>query len=286
MTDEMIPMTEEVAEVGRTFTERVSVTGSELIETVQSLLREAAVRKITIQDKDGRNLLEIPLYAGIAGALVLGSATVLALIAAWFAQVSILIERDKAHDGGPTVVGEAVERAAGSASSAASQVVGGVTAFFGTATRGASEAARHMAEALEARLGRAVNATDTAAEKVVEKADAAAESAGQTASDVAEKVSETAGDVADKVSETAEAAADKVSETADDVAMQVGVMTDAATDLANDAADSVATRVEDAADALADMAPERQCAAITKAGTRCKRPAMDGSEFCSMHQVA
>ena len=27
-------------------------------------------------------------------------------------------------------------------------------------------------------------------------------------------------------------------------------------------------------------------AAITKAGTRCKRPAMDGSEFCSMHQVA
>ena len=128
MTDEMKEMADEAAEMGRTFTERVSVTGGELIETVQSLLREATVRRITIQDKDGRNLLEIPLYAGIAGALVLGSATVLALIAAWFAQVSILIERDKGHDGGPTVVGEAVERAAGSASSAASQVVGGVTA--------------------------------------------------------------------------------------------------------------------------------------------------------------
>ncbi len=113
MTDELNTMADEAAEAGRTFTERVSVTGGELIETVQSLLREATVRKITIQDKDGRNLLEIPLYAGIAGALILGSATVLALIAAWFAQVSILIERDKGHDGGPTVVGEAVERAGG-----------------------------------------------------------------------------------------------------------------------------------------------------------------------------
>ena len=46
MTDEMIPMTEEAAEAGRTITERVSVTGGELIETVQSLLREAAVRRI------------------------------------------------------------------------------------------------------------------------------------------------------------------------------------------------------------------------------------------------
>ena len=69
MTDEMKEMADEAVEAGRTFTERVSVTGGDLIETVQSLLREATVRKITIQDKDGRNLLEIPLYAGIAGAL-------------------------------------------------------------------------------------------------------------------------------------------------------------------------------------------------------------------------
>ena len=253
MTDEMKEMADEAAEMGRTFTERVSVTGGELIETVQSLLREATVRRITIQDKDGRNLLEIPLYAGIAGALVLGSATVLALIAAWFAQVSILIERDKGHDGGPTVVGEAVERAAGSASSAASQVVGGVTAFFGTATRGAGDAARRMADALEARLGRAAESTD-----------AAAEMAGETADEVATKVSETAHDAAAKVSELADTAATK----------------------AGEVADLAATKAHDAAEALADAAPERQCAAMTKAGTRCKRTAMDGSDYCSIHQIA
>ena len=275
MTDEMIPMTDETAEVGRTFTERVSVNGGELIETVQSLLREAAVRKITIQDKDGRNLLEIPLYAGIAGALVLGSATVLALIAAWFAQVSILIERDKSHDGGSTVVGEAVERAAGSASSAASQVVGGVTAFFGTATRGAGDAARRVADALEARLGRASVSTDAAAEQAAESADAAAVKVGETVDAAADKVSETAEAAADKATAMADSAATKVDEVAEATAMKV-----------EDAVEAVGDKAHEAADALADMAPERQCAAITKAGTRCKRPAMDGSEFCSIHQVA
>jgi hypothetical protein len=264
MTDEMKEMADEAVETGRTFTERVSVTGGDLIETVQSLLREAAVRKITIQDKDGRNLLEIPLYAGIAGALVLGSATVLALIAAWFAQVSILIERDKAHDGGPTVVGEAVERAAGSASSAASQVVGGVTAIFGTATRGAGDAARRMADALEARLGRATESTDDAAEK-----------AGEMADEAATKVSDTADEAAAKVGEVAEQAAAKVSELADEVAAKAG-----------ETADKATSRAYDAAEALDDAAPERQCAAMTKAGTRCKRSAMDGSDYCSIHQIA
>ena len=275
MTDEMNTMADEAAEAGRTFTERVSVTGGDLIETVQSLLREAAVRKITIQDKDGRNLLEIPLYAGIAGALILGSATVLALIAAWFAQVSILIERDKAHDGGPTVVGEAVERAAGSASSAASQVVGGVSAFFGTATHSAGEAARRMADALESRLGRAAESTDSAAEKASEAAD-----------DAATKVSETADAAAATVSEKVETAADKVSEMADEAAAKVSEVADEAATKAHEAVDALGDKAHDAAEAVADAAPERQCAAMTKAGTRCKRDALDGSDYCSIHQIA
>jgi hypothetical protein len=286
MTDEMIPMTEEAAEAGRTITERVSVTGGELIETVQSLLREAAVRRITIQDKDGRTLLDIPLYAGIAGALVLGSATVLALIAAWFAQVSILIERDRAHDGGPSVVGEAVERAAGSASSAASQVVGGVSAFFGGAARGAGDAARRVADALEARLGRAVESSDAAAEQAAESADAAAVKVGEAVDAVAEKATETADAAAIKVGEAVDVAAAKVSETADAAAEKAGEVAGSAATKVEDAAAALGEKANEAADALAEMAPERQCAAMTKAGTRCKRPAMDGSDYCSMHQVA
>lgn len=267
MTEDSVPFEEEIhqaAEAGRTFTERVSVTGSDLVETVQSLLREAAVRKITIQDKDGRTLLEIPLYAGVAGALILGSATVLALIAAWFAQVSILIERDKAHDGGPTVVGETVERAAGTAQAAASQAIGGISAFFGTAARGAGDAARRIADALEVRLNSAGSHADDAATTVGEKAGEAAERVGEMANEAATVVGDAASTAATKVTDAADAVAGK----------------------AHKAADAATTRAHDAADALADMAPERQCAAITKAGTRCKRQAMDGSDFCAIHQVA
>ena len=73
----------------------------------------------------------------------------------------------------------------------------------------------------------------------------------------------------------ADSAATKVDKVAEATAMKV-----------EDAVEAVGDKAHEAADALADMAPERQCAAITKAGTRCKRPAMDGSEFCSIHQVA
>ena len=58
MTDEMKEMADEAAEAGRTFTERVSVTGGDLIETVQSLLREATVRKIEISAQ-GKHLAEV-----------------------------------------------------------------------------------------------------------------------------------------------------------------------------------------------------------------------------------
>jgi hypothetical protein len=200
---------EEAADKSRTATDRVSVAGGDLVKTVQSLLREAAVRKITVQDKTGRTLVEIPLYAGMAGAILLGYGTVLALIAAWFAEVSILIERDKASDEHtPTVVGDAIERAAGSISTKTSEIAASVAALFGSAARAAGGATRRAADSIEGRLS-------GVAETFEEKAEAAAEA------------------------------------------------------------------VEQAEEAAA--AP-RQCAAITKSGTRCKRTAITGSDFCSMHQ--
>jgi len=216
MTEETTS-TEELKDEARTATERISVAGSDLIKTVQALLREAAVRKITVQDKNGRTLIEFPLYAGIVGAFFVGSWTVLALIAAWFAEVSILIERDPQSDGGPSVVGEAVDRAAGGASesarsatesarSAAASAKSGLGAAISGAARGASDLARKAADSLEGRMGHEEMAQ---AEEAAEAIKAAA----------------------------AEAAAEP-----------------------------------------------RQCAALTKSGTRCKRHAVAGSEYCSTHQ--
>lgn len=257
MTDETIPVQEESAAEMRTFTERVSVTGGELVETVQALLREAAVRKITVQDKDGRTLVEIPLYAGIAGALILGYATVLALIAAWFAQVSILIERDHASDRGPSAVGEAMERAVGRATTASSQVVGSVMALLGSASQTASGTVNRLADSLETRLR--------------------AQGEAMTGADAADVIDVQGVEVA---------APEPPALTADDARRRVNEALDVARgDIQTDADDALPVDVEDAGELLAAAEP-RQCAAITKAGSRCKRPAVVGSEFCSMHQVA
>jgi len=157
MTEETTFNTEDLKEEARTATERISVAGSDLIKTVQALLREAAVRKITVQDKNGRTLIEFPLYAGIVGAFFVGSWTVLALVAAWFAEVSILIERDAASDGEPSVVSEAAERAASGASesarSAAASAKSGLGAAIGGAAHAASGLARRAADSLEGRMG-------------------------------------------------------------------------------------------------------------------------------------
>jgi hypothetical protein len=99
MTDEVIriedePMHKADDGSGRKWTEEVTVASDQVVGKVQELLKEAAVRKITIKDDNGKKLLSIPLYAGVAGLLVFGPWSALALIAAWFAKVSILIERE------------------------------------------------------------------------------------------------------------------------------------------------------------------------------------------------
>lgn len=208
--DEHVEAAEEKVEEA---TERVNVAGKDLVATLQALLREGAVRKITVTDKTGRTLLEFPLYAGVIGTLIVGPWTVLALIAAWFAEVSILIERDVASDGqAPAFSGEYAERAAESvktithkapetvksAATTAGTAVGGVV---GTAARSASDLAKRAADSLEGRL-------------------------------------RTAGP-------------------------------------------SVASEVEDTVKAAVEP---QQCVALTKSGTRCKRNAIAGSDYCSTHQ--
>jgi hypothetical protein len=213
MTDETYEFggeTDAAEEVNR-FTERISVAGSDLVAAMQALLREGAVRKITVKDKTGRTLLEFPLYAGVIGTFVVGYWTVLALIAAWFAEVSILIERDLESDGdGPAISGEYAERAAETLKSARHKTPESVKTAAGSATAAVSGAAGGLAH----------SASDLA----------------KWAADTLEGRLRAAGVVNDEAAEATTAAEPK------------------------------------------------QCIALTKAGTRCKRTATTGSDYCSTHQ--
>jgi len=77
----------------RITTEELVVKGEELLESVKKLIKEAGVRRIVIQYKDGRNLIEIPLVVGVLGIAVLPAWSAIALIAALVTECSILVER-------------------------------------------------------------------------------------------------------------------------------------------------------------------------------------------------
>lgn len=76
----------------RKWEEEIRVTGDELVGKVQELIKEGMARKITVKDENGKTLLSIPLWSGVAGLLVFGAWSALALIGAWAANLSIFIE--------------------------------------------------------------------------------------------------------------------------------------------------------------------------------------------------
>lgn len=99
MSEEQVNFEEEVAseesaKEKKTWEEHIKVDSDQIVGKVQELIKEAAVRKITIKDENGKKLLSIPLYAGFASLLVFGPWNALALLAAWVAKFSIIIERE------------------------------------------------------------------------------------------------------------------------------------------------------------------------------------------------
>ena len=113
MSEESIYIDEEfvAGENGQSYKkweEEIKVTGDELVGKVQELIKEATARKITIKDEKGKTLLSIPLWSGIFGLAVFGAWSALALIAAWAANLSIIIEYVDLDD----LVDEAAEAAA------------------------------------------------------------------------------------------------------------------------------------------------------------------------------
>lgn len=166
MTDNSIPFEEyyEEAQKGE-WTEQVNVAGGKLVETIQSLMHEAAIRKITIVDKNGRVLLELPLYAGVAGVFILGAWSALALIAAWFAEVSILIVREDMPE-----IDEDAETAVHDAMSGAAAGLNNMAAQF---SRAMGDLARRAADVVEGGVATNGNGATKSAKEA--KADAEAE---------------------------------------------------------------------------------------------------------------
>jgi hypothetical protein len=76
-----------------TRTEIFTIDGETLVATVKNLVHEGNIRRVSVQNKDGRTLLEIPLTFGVVGALLLPTLAALGAIAAMVTECKLVVER-------------------------------------------------------------------------------------------------------------------------------------------------------------------------------------------------
>ncbi len=76
-----------------TKTEELTIRGEELIATVKELVHQGNIRRITIKNREGKVLIEVPLSLGVVGALLLPTLAALGALAAIVSECTIVVER-------------------------------------------------------------------------------------------------------------------------------------------------------------------------------------------------
>ena len=74
--------------------EEIRVSASQLKAKLKQLIREGNVRRVVLRNAQGRTLLDMPLAAGIAGAVLLPFWVAVGAVVALATDFTILVERD------------------------------------------------------------------------------------------------------------------------------------------------------------------------------------------------
>lgn len=74
--------------------EEFKVNGENLLKKVKDLINEGNVRKITITDKNGKEIMTFPLTVGVVGAVLVPVLAAVGAIAALIGECTISVERD------------------------------------------------------------------------------------------------------------------------------------------------------------------------------------------------
>ena len=75
--------------------ESFSVEGEALLKKIKELIAEGNVRKITITDKAGKEIMTFPLTIGVVGALLLPMLAAVGALAALIGECTITVEREQ-----------------------------------------------------------------------------------------------------------------------------------------------------------------------------------------------
>lgn len=75
------------------YTEEIKVTGAKLLSTVKGIVRAGNVRRVVIKNASGRTVLDMPLAAGVVGAVLLPFWAAIGGLAALAADYTVVVER-------------------------------------------------------------------------------------------------------------------------------------------------------------------------------------------------
>jgi hypothetical protein len=86
-------------ETNKTRQEEFRVNGEDLLKKVKELVAQGNIRRITIKNKDGKTLVELPLTVGVVGvaaaAILAPTLAAIGAVAALVTECSIIVERDE-----------------------------------------------------------------------------------------------------------------------------------------------------------------------------------------------
>lgn len=76
-------------------TETFHINGEQLLKKVKELIEEGNIRKITIKDKHGKELMTFPLTIGVVGAVLAPILAAVGALAALIGECTISVEREE-----------------------------------------------------------------------------------------------------------------------------------------------------------------------------------------------
>jgi len=79
----------------KTTEETIKITGEKVVEKVKELIQEGNVRKITIEDKNGREIAQFPLTLGVVGAVFAPVLAAIGALAALLTECTIKVIREE-----------------------------------------------------------------------------------------------------------------------------------------------------------------------------------------------
>ncbi len=79
-------------------TEEFKVNGEDLLARVKALINEGNIRKISILNKEGKKVIELPLTVGVVGAVIAPALAAVGAIAALLSECTIVVVRETDDD--------------------------------------------------------------------------------------------------------------------------------------------------------------------------------------------